>query len=100
MKFTWLAWDFDCDGEAYVIAKKECPLKVNVPDYIVEEDRLHPDCKAGMVVEEGICKFQVRSDWDNHDGPMGWYYVKKGKMDTKGRKGWFPIWIVRKSEWY
>ena len=105
-KFKWNAWDFDCDGEAYIIAKRECPEKENVPDYIIREDCLHQGCKDGMVVEEGWCKFQVRTDWWDGDGePRGWYVVETYEPETKNlygkrKRGWFPVWIVRKGEWY
>ena len=23
--FVWATWDYDCDGEAYIIAKDVCP---------------------------------------------------------------------------
>lgn len=106
-KLKWDAWNFDCDGEAYIIAKSECLEKVNVPDYIIKEDRLHPDCKDGMVVEEGFCKFQVRTDWEDCEGePRGWYYVEthepltQNSITGKRKTGWFPVWIIRKGEWY
>lgn len=105
-QFKWDAWDYDCDGEAYIIAKDECPLAENVPDFICENDHIHSDCKPEMVVEEGWCKYQVRTDWENGDGePRGGYLVEKRKeppKDSQGKKktGWFPVWIVRKDEWY
>jgi len=106
MKFTWDKWDFDCDGEAFVIAKRVCPEKADVPDYIVKEDRLHPDCRNGMVVEDGWCMFQCRTDWDNTDGEArGGYYVETYEPHTKNiygkrKRGWFPVWIVRLGDWY
>jgi hypothetical protein len=101
VKFKWDLWDFDCEGEAYVIGKHVCTEIENVPDFIVNEDCLHLDCKGGMVVEEGVCKYQVRTDWENGDGePEGGYYVIRGKKNTDGMRGWFPVWIVRKGEWY
>ena len=94
-KFTWDAWDFDCDGDAYVIAKRECPEKEDVPDYIVKEDCLHPDCKAGMVVKEGWCKYQVRTDWENRDGePTGGYFVETYEPLTKKLDGKKKVWLV------
>lgn len=105
-KFKWEAWNFDCDGEAYVIAKDECRNSEDVPDFICQNDGIHPDCKMEMVVEEGWCKYQVRTDWENGDGePMGGYVVYKQKeppkdMSGKKKAGWFPVWIVRKEEWY
>ena len=105
-KFTWDAWDFDYDGEAYIIAKRECLEKDDVPDFIIKVDNLHADCKDGMVVEEGFCKYQVRSDWENCDEPCGGYYVEtyepftRNSITGKRKPGWFPIWIVRKKEWY
>ena len=98
-KFKWLAWDFDCDGDAYVIAKSECPERESVPDYIVKNDCIHPDCKPYMIIQEGWCKWQVRTDWENGDGePQGGYSVTLGIPVNK--KGWFPVWIVRKGDWY
>lgn len=105
-KFKWDAWDFDCDGDAYIIAKAECPKREDVPDYIVNADGLHADCKGGMKIEDGWCKFQVRTDWENGDGePKGGYCVTKYEPETlnlygKRKPGWFPVWIVRKGEWY
>lgn len=26
-QFVWDAWDYDCDGEAYIIAKDACPKR-------------------------------------------------------------------------
>ena len=106
-RFTWDAWDFDWDGEAYVIAKAECPERDNVPDYIVRADALNSDCKPDMVVEEGWCKYQVRTDWadDDDSTPHGGYVVERSeiltkRLDGKRKPGWFPVWIVRKGEWY
>lgn len=105
-KFTWDSWNFDYDGEAYIISKSECPEREKVPDYIVCEDGIHPDCKSKMVIEEGWCKFQVRTDWENGDGePKGGYCVEQSegftkRLDGKKKPGWFPVWIVRKGEWY
>lgn len=105
-KFKWDAWNYDCDGEAYIIAKDECPKKIDVPDFICKNDFIDPECKPEMIVQEGWCKFQVRSDWEDGDGkPCGSYVVYKQKESPKdlyGKKksGWFPVWIVRKDEWY
>lgn len=81
-KFGWDAWDFDGDGNAYIIAKDLCPSKEDVPKFIVKADGIHPDCMAEMNVQEGWCKYMVRSDWDNVDGPCGGYYVEN---DLQGR---------------
>jgi len=98
MKFTWNSWDIDGQGEAYVIAKKICPQKEDVPQFIVIADKLHEDCKAKMIVEEAWCKWQVRTDWENGDGePCGGYFIAESNYD--GKRGWFPVWIV-KGEWY
>ena len=105
-QFTWEAWDFDFEGEAYVIAKEQCPNKENVSDFICREDCLPLDCKLEMVVQEGWCKYQIRTDWADMDGePHGWYVVemqKNAPTDIHGKKkrGWFPVWIVRKGTWY
>ena len=61
-----------------------------------------------MIVEEGWCKWQVRTDWENLYGkPAGWYCVVESKFDTETKqlngnhkRGWFPVWIVRKGDWY
>lgn len=105
-KFKWWSWNYDWDGDAYIIAKDECPNKEDVPEFICKNDGIHADCKSEMVVEEGWCKFQVRTDWEGGDGePYGWYVVEKQKeppKDLYGKKkrGWFPVWIVRKGQWY
>jgi len=104
--FKWNSWDFDCDGEAYIIAKAECPERDKVPEYICAVDNLHSNCMAGMEIKEGWCKFQCRSDWENMEsGPHGWYVVETyepytKRLDGKRKPGWFPVWIVRKGEWY
>lgn len=105
MKFKWRAWDIDGDGEAYVVAKRECPEKEDVPAYIIKEDNLHPDCREGMVVEEAWCSYQCRSDWDGTKGPHGFYVVEFFESFTKNmygkrKPGWFSVWIVRKGDWY
>lgn len=98
-KFKWDVWNYDCDGEAYIIAKSEVPNRENVADYIIREDNLDPACKLYMNVEQGFCKWQVRRDWENGDGePCGGYVVQKS--DASAWKGWFPVWIIRKEEWY
>lgn len=111
-EFKWDKWDYDCDGEAYIIARDECPAKEIVPAYIVEHDHLHPSVLdpsfgehlCAELVREGWCKYQVRTDWANGDGePMGGYLVLDGKHENsphKGKAGWFPVWIVRLGEWY
>lgn len=104
--FTWDAWDFDGDGESYIIAKDLCPEKENVPDFICQKDYIDPACKSDMVVDEGWCKWQVRTDWEGADGtPQGWYVVYRQKdapkaLNGKKQPGWFPVWLVRKEEWY
>jgi hypothetical protein len=109
MKFTWNRWAFGCDGDAFIIAKKICPEKENVPQFIVENDGVSESCKKDMVVEEGWCKFQVRTDWEDYEGePIGGYHVVEAKFDAKTKdsltgkrkRGWFPVWIVRTGDWY
>lgn len=104
-KFTWDAWDFDCEGSAYIVAKAECPDRENVPEYLVNADHLDPACKPDMKIEDGWCKYQIRSDWENCDEPHGGYYVtqcasESKRADSTRKAGWFPVWIVRKGEWY
>lgn len=95
-KFTWNEWDYDCDGEAYIIAKSECPNKSDVPDYICRVDRISDECKPDMNVKEGWCRWEVRTDWDNGNGePQGWYCIYRSPV-----KRAFPVRIVRKEEWY
>lgn len=99
-KFKWDAWDFDCEGDAYIVAVDECPEKKDVPAYITKADNLHTDCMEDMEVQEGWCKFQVRTDWENGDGkPKGWYAVELASH-SKNIRGWFQVWVVRKDEWY
>ena len=99
-RFTWKSWDYDLDGEAYIIAKSECENRDDVPEYIIREDCLDSACKSGVVddLKEGWCKFQVRSDWENYEGNAGWYVVREEEPIKKN--GWFPVWIIRKGEWY
>ena len=117
-KFTWDSWDYDCDGDAYIIAKDQCPNREDVPKWIVEADRLDPECLnpaheahiSDEDVKEGWCSFQVRTDWENGDGePRGGYLVDErsdppkyqyGEKSGKKKPGWFPVWILRKGEWY
>ena len=104
-KFTWLKWDIDFGGECYVIAKDLCDTADDVKQYVVKEDNLDPLCAKDMIVEDGWCKFQVRSDWSEHDGPAGWYVVERDKSCAhdvygKRRSGWFPVWIIPVGEWY
>lgn len=107
-KFTWQSWDFDCDGDAYIIAKDECPDRDALPEWLVKADGLHTDCIPDIAesTKEGWCKFQCRTDWENSDGePQGGYVVETyaphtKRPDGKRKPGWFPIWIVRKGEWY
>lgn len=107
MKFKWEAWDFDLDGEAYIIAKAECPESENVLAYLVKADSLPPSSMGGIGADitEGWCKYQVRTDWDDGYGePMGGYYVETYEPHTKNlygkrKPGWFPVWIVRKGDW-
>lgn len=106
-KFTWDMWDYDGDGSAYVVAKDECPNKDDVPQYIVKADGLCSDvlspnlgeCLCEDNVKEGWCKYMVRSDWANLEGPCGGYYAELGSHKNR-RKGWFPVWIVRVGDWY
>lgn len=112
-KFTWDKWDYDCDGEAYIIRKDLCQNREDVPGFILREDNLHDDCARPPEpylsvndVKDGWCKYQVRTDWENGDGePMGGYCVWEGNGDHlniygKTKPGWFPVWIVRIGEWY
>jgi hypothetical protein len=105
-KFTWEAWDFDCDGEAYIIAKDECPDRAKVMAYIDEVDTVDVSTAPEEAVHEGWCAYQCRSDWENTDDQCGGYQVyEMGKRPAnrktgKPKPGWFPVWIVRKGEWY
>ena len=110
--FTHDRWNYDCDGNAYIIAKSECPERENVPAWIVKTDNLDPEClnpeqNAYIAVEdvrEGWCKYQVRSDWVDLHGdtvePCGGYFVDEGASKPSNLRGWFPVWIVRCGEWY
>ncbi|MDR0905787.1 MAG: hypothetical protein LBN00_06400 [Oscillospiraceae bacterium] len=114
-KFEWNAWDYDGDGNAYIIRKDLCPNKAEVPKFIVDKDYLSPEClnpELGAHLSEadvisGWCKYQVRTDWLDGDGtPRGGYVVEdfgsKKRLDNSGKNlpGWFEVWIVRVGEWY
>lgn len=98
-KFTWDCWDFDTEGDAYVVSKDECPIKENVLEYICDKDYVSGteqdiNINFDALVKEGWCCFQCRSDWDNgFDG--GGYVVEEGNEKPTSGRGWFPVWIVR-----
>nr|DAL28209.1 MAG TPA_asm: hypothetical protein [Caudoviricetes sp.] len=95
-KFTWDAWDYDCDGSAYIIAKDECPRREDVPDFIVREDHINPASKPEMVVQEGWLRYECRTDWEEcYGGAASGYVVHDEKVPHA-----FPVWIVRQEEWY
>lgn len=109
-KFVWDMWNFDFEGLAYVISADAC-RKEDVPGFIVKndglsEDVLNPsyeDYLCTESVQEGWCKYQVRSDWENEGGAHGGYVAQIASHDSetfKGKRGWFPVWIVRLGEWY
>lgn len=105
--FTWMSWNYDDDGDAYIIAKAECPDRGALPDWIIREDCLSPDCRDGIAgdIREGWCKYQCRSDWMDETGPRGAYLVEERAscpkhLDGRNKPGWFPVWIIRKGEWY
>lgn len=62
------------------------------------------ECLCADIVEEGWCKFQVRTDWEDMEGERhGWYVVEKAPHNSpifRGKRGWFPVWIIRLGEWY
>lgn len=95
-KFVWDAWDYDCDGSAYIIAKDACLHKEGVPDFICREDQIPAKCRPEMQVQEGWCRWEVRSDWyGGYGGPGGGYCIYDQKVPRS-----FPVWIVRKENWY
>ena len=115
-KFTCDCWDYDCDGEAFVVAKDQCQGREDVPRWLVEQYPLHPSsldpsyghCLSADNVYEGWCKWQVRTDWYGYHidpgCPMGGYVVEvdENKTMRRGKRmgGGFPVWIVRVGEWY
>ena len=101
-KFTWDSWNYDCNGDAYIIAQDLCPDVGNVPEWIAIKDHLDPQ-NIPKDIRQGFCKFQCRSDWEDTTGPHGFYVVTEWVGDIKnlyGKKkaGWFPVWIIRKEE--
>ena len=102
-KFTWDRWNYDGDGEAFIIRKSLCPDRENVPQWIIENDGEHLSVND---VKDGWCKWQVRTDWEDGDGkPEGGYVAEDDeqhtkRLDGKRKAGWFPVWIVRVGEWY
>jgi hypothetical protein len=106
-KFTWLSWNYDDGGDSYVIAKSECPDKTDLADYIAKADRIYrPYSEIESDIYEGWCAFQCRTDWEDGDGtPQGFYVVETyepytKRIDGKRKPGWFPVWLIRKGEWY
>ena len=102
-KFKWMCFDYDYDGDAYIIAKDECPFESDVPRYICEEDGISDMHYMEMrqSIKSGWCRFSVGYD----DGERNWgYTVTDWESDTrrngKRMRGWFPVWIVRKGGWY
>jgi len=101
-------WNFDGDGEAYVIDKDLCPVIADLPSWIIKEDNLHPDCADGIRkdIQDGWCRYECRSDWEDEDGdPHGGYVVTQCQSETKritGKRkpGYFPVWIIRVGDWY
>ena len=114
--FTYDKWDYDCDGEAYIIRKSIIKNREDVPKWIVENDHLSPEVLNSKYgehlsvddVKDGWCKWQVRTDWENGDGsPLGGYFVSENpcnerihSISGKRKPGWFEVWIVRVGEWY
>ena len=95
-KFTWRSIGYGHDGGAYIIAKDECPRREDVPDFICREDHLDPACATDMVVKEGWCRYECRTDFEEHYGEwLSGYVVHAEKVPRA-----FPVWIVRKDEWY
>ena len=103
-QFRWDVWNFDGDGNAYIISTDICPEAKDVPDFICMADHLSERYKGKMIVEEGWCKFQVRSDFEDWVGQGKGLYIAMlyPHMTTafKGKRGWFEVWIVRRGEWY
>lgn len=95
-KFTWKAIGYGYDGGAYIIAKDECPRREDVPDFIVREDHINPASKPEMVVREGWLRYECRTDWAECYGCAASGYSVYDKKVPRA----FPVWIVRKDEWY
>ena len=97
--FSYDVWNYDGDGNAYIITKDTCPNITDVPEFIKREARLQSLTLDDInEIKEGVCKWQVRTDWENCDGrPIGWYYINDS---VKTKKGYFPVWIVRCDDWY
>ncbi len=71
--FEYERWNIDGGGTAHVIAKDVCPNAADVPDYICEAAGISEMYKPEMVVREGWCAYQCRSDWE--DGRRGGSYI-------------------------
>ena len=58
--------------------------------YTLVKQPAFADCKA--------------SDWEDMEGERhGWYVVEKAPHNSptfRGKRGWFPVWIIRLGEWY
>ena len=99
-KFTWDCWDFDMDGDAYIVSKDECPIKEDVIKYICDHDYVQGpeqdiNIDFGALIKEGWCCYQCRSDWANDYERCGSYVAEVGENKPNYGRGWFPVWIVR-----
>ena len=99
--FTYDMWDYDCCGGAFVIAKDECIDKQNVVKYLIDKNEINKNDASKIDISdiyEGVCKYQVRTDWDGCEGEHRGGYLVDDSV-TK-RKGYFPVWILRVEEWH
>ena len=102
-EFNWGKWDFDLDGDAYVINKKQCPMKADVPDFILEEDNLHEDCKQGIIdqgIQQGWIRYGKCNYWDDSYTGRSGFEVQIDNDNLHFKKNWDPVWIVRIGDWY
>lgn len=95
-KFTWDGWDYDCDGDAYIIRKDECPRREDVPYFIIWKDHIDPARKQEIVVQEGWARYECRTNEKEFYGIAAGSYIVYEKKVPRA----FPVWIVRKGDWY
>lgn len=69
--------------------------KEDVLDFICREDHLDSSCTTDMVVKEGWCRYECRTDLEDFWGMLGGYVVYDKKVPHA-----FPVWIVREEVWY
>jgi len=92
-KFDFNCWDFDGDGEALV-----ADAEIYSPTDAVDLAKVELCTEAVEPSVCGWCHFECRTDWEDGDGsPQGGYVVRQTIDKPNRGRGWFKVWIARKS---